>query len=158
MDFFLDRRRVCCRNFRPCNLFVGHAVITQAGIVNLTLKGGASMPKPIPSGLKKRIEDHKLWLESQGAHGHRAVLNRFDLSDLDLQGVKLEGADLQGADMTRTQLRAAHLAGAEMSGCCLENAGLQWANLAGANMSGARMVGAQLQFTNFSGAVLTSAS
>jgi hypothetical protein len=115
------------------------------------------MPKSIPSELKKCIEDHRLWLESHGQHGHRAVLNGFDLSDLDFQGVKLEGAHLLGADMTRIQLRAADLTGADLMGCCLEHAGLQWANLAGANMSEASIAGAHLQFTNFSRAILESA-
>ena len=61
---------------------------------------GACMPKPIHLELKKCFENHRLWLESHGEHGHRAVLNGFDLLDQDLQGVKPEGADLIGADMT----------------------------------------------------------
>jgi hypothetical protein len=67
------------------------------------------MPKPVPLELQKCFEDHRLWLESHGEHGQRAVLNGFDLSELDLQGVKLKGADLLGADMTGARLRAADL-------------------------------------------------
>ncbi|MGD2269877.1 MAG: pentapeptide repeat-containing protein [Desulfobacterales bacterium] len=99
------------------------------------------MPKSTPSELKECIEDHRLWLESHGEHGHRAVLNGFDLSDLDFQGVKLKGAHLLGADMTRILLRAADLTGAELVGCGLEHAGFQWANLAGANISETSLAG-----------------
>ena len=77
------------------------------------------MLKPIPPDLKKRFEDHRLWLASHREHGQQAVLKGFDLSDLNLQGVRLKGANLLGAEMTEVQLHAADLTGANLVGCCL---------------------------------------
>ncbi len=72
----------------------------------------------IDSGeLKKILADHRMWMESEGAEGHRAdlrsshlviadlfeaYLRRADLSGSDLNGADLRGADIHGADFRET--------------------------------------------------------
>lgn len=54
--------------------------------------------------LKIVLEQHKLWLESDGEEGQKAVLNDADLSEADLND-----ADLRWADLSNTNLNDANL-------------------------------------------------
>ena len=79
--------------------------------------------------LDKILDNHKLWLRTNGNEGERANLRYADLS----------GADLSGADLSGANLRYANLSGADLSG----------ANLRCANLSGADLRNANLDFSAF---------
>ena len=49
--------------------------------------------------LDKILEQHKLWLESDGEKGERANLIRANLTDANLIRANLTGANLRGADL-----------------------------------------------------------
>jgi hypothetical protein len=94
------------------------------------------------SELKEILEQHKLWIESEGEQGALArLLNKnltgADLRDADLRNIILMGADLTGADLT----------GADLTKAELRNANLNCVNLTGANLSGADLHNAYLHGT-----------
>ena len=74
--------------------------------------------------LAKILEDHKIWLKTNGKKGKRA-----NLQGASLQWANLQGANLQGASLQRANLQVANLQGAS-----LQRANLQGANLQGANL------------------------
>src|SRR5580704_13781389 len=89
------------------------------------------------------LDQHRLWVESNGKEGIRGDFAGANLSDADLTAVNLQGADLAKAD-----LREANLLGAEFSG----------ANLMGANLYGAQGLWAgRLGGTNLFDATLPEA-
>ena len=63
--------------------------------------------------LQAVLEQHKLWLKSEGEEGQRAILNDADLRDADLRGADLRGADLRGADLRGADLGWAIMPGQE---------------------------------------------
>ena len=75
-----------------------------------------------PSELKAILENHRLWLESDGEQGKRA---------------NLQGADLDGANLRSAVLDSANLYGANLQGANLQGANLWGARLQGANLRGA---------------------
>ena len=52
-----------------------------------------------PKRLKKILDAHKLWLETNGQNGEMADLSGADLSGADLSGANLRRAILRGADL-----------------------------------------------------------
>jgi len=89
--------------------------------------------------LKKILEDHNKWLESDGKEGEKADLKRANL-----QGANLRNVNLQKAELTEANLQGANLAQANLKDASLGNANLQEANIALANLQ-AYLVGANLQ-------------
>ena len=85
------------------------------------------------SKLKQVLEQHKLWLETNGVQGQYA----------NLRGANLEGADLSGAD-----LRYANLTGAD----------LRYVNLYYANLTDANLTGADLRYANLTNTILPDIS
>ena len=79
--------------------------------------------------LDKILDNHKLWLSSNGEKGERANLERANLEGANLKWANLEGANLEGA----------HLEGAHLEWANLERAHLEWANLERANLKGANL-------------------
>ena len=79
------------------------------------------------SELKAILEDHKLWIQSDGKQGKRANLRGADLRGADLQGTDLQDADLQDAYLQGANLTGANLTGADLTGADLEGANLQGA-------------------------------
>jgi hypothetical protein len=61
------------------------------------------------SELKEILEQHKLWIESAGKHGQRAILSYANLKDADLSYANLRGANLRGAVLSGANLRGAYL-------------------------------------------------
>ena len=64
--------------------------------------------------LGKILNNHKLWLKTNGEEGERANLRwgdllGADLQEANLQGANLQEADLQEADLQRTNLQEANL-------------------------------------------------
>ena len=106
---------------------------------------------------------HKLWIETCGLQGNRAIirdsslegvnLNGANLACTNLQSLKLDFAnlgssDLFGADLYRANLLGANLFGANLSGADLRCANLRCVNLSNANLHNANLLGANLSGAN----------
>ena len=85
------------------------------------------------SKLKQVLDQHKLWLETNGVQGQYA----------NLRGANLEAANLSGAD-----LRYANLTGAD----------LRHVNLYYANLTDANLTGADLRYANLTNTILPDIS
>src|SRR6266849_2357878 len=85
------------------------------------------------------LDQHRLWVESNGREGIRGDFAGANLSDADLTAV-----NLQGADLTKVNLRGADLSMANLRGANLVEADLRETNLLGAEFAGADMMGANL--------------
>jgi nucleoid DNA-binding protein len=125
-----------------------------------------------PGELKKILNDHRRWLESEGKKGKRANLAYAKLKEADLYAaclsrINLQGADLQGADLSEADLYGANLQDANLDdailewasldGAKLQRASFQEADLRWANLEGTKMEGANLRFANLEGANLKGA-
>ena len=128
------------------------------------------MEKITKKELKTILEQHKLWLDSDGEKGKRADLTNVDLRRANLTRANLTGAnltdvyltsaylyrvDLIGANLTRANLTSANLYGAHLSCANLTSADLRCANLTCADLSRANLTGADLTRANLIGANLT---
>lgn len=74
--------------------------------------GGLTMR--IEEIIKEVLEQHKIWLDSQGKEGKKAIFKNiltigFNLQNADLSGADLKNADLRGANLTGADLRNADL-------------------------------------------------
>jgi uncharacterized protein YjbI with pentapeptide repeats len=121
------------------------------------------MKKITATELKSILEQHKLWIKTNGAEGKRANLQGADLLGADLGGANLGGAyleyaDLEGAYLGGADLNGANLGGADLNGANLRGANLEGANLRGANLGGANLQGANLVDANLEGADLRGAN
>ena len=105
------------------------------------------------SELKEILDQHQLWIESNGVQGKCA-----DLEDARLDGANLINADLEGAILCIADLTGANLTGAKLTGANLYGANLSDASLTGANLSGANLGYANLGYANLEGANLIGAS
>ena len=115
------------------------------------------------SKLKKILEQHKLWVETNGMQGQRANLNcanlkGADLGDANLNCASLRGANLLDANLTGAKLNGANLEGANLTGAKLNGANLEGANLTRANLKGANLRGANLEYVKLSDAILPDIS
>jgi hypothetical protein len=110
------------------------------------------------SELKEILEQHKLWIETNGAQGKRANLSGANLSGANLRDVDLWDANLTHANLTHANLRGANLRGANLGGANLTGADLNGADLCYANLTGANLIGANLTRANLRGANLTDAN
>ena len=114
------------------------------------------------SKLNQILEQHKLWIETNGVQGERANLQGAYLGGANLRGADLGSANLRGADLGSANLGGANLAGADLGGANLRGADLGSANLRGAdlgsaNLTGANLAGADLFDANLEGAYLGGA-
>ena len=105
------------------------------------------------SKLKEILDQHKIWIESNGVQGKCA-----DLENANLEGADLTHADLEGAILCIAKLTGANLNGAKLTGANLYGASLRGANLSGANLSGANLTYVNLEYANLVGANLIGAS
>ena len=108
---------------------------------------GESENTETPPDLEHILEQHRIWLRSDGSEGKRA-----DLCGANLQGADLEDANLQGAKLLNANLQRADLHYAN-----LQEANLIYANLLEASLAGANLQGADLRLANLQGAYLTGA-
>ncbi len=104
--------------------------------------------------LDKILDNHKLWLSSNGEKGERADLSSADLSSADLRSADLSSADLSYANLRSADLRSADLSyanlrSANLSSANLSSADLSYANLSSANLSSADLRSADLDFSAF---------
>ena len=88
------------------------------------------MPK---EELDKVLENHKLWLNSDGREGEKADLSGYNLTKADLRGTDLRNTDLIETNLEYTNLSEVNLEGADLFGADLREANLEGANLIGAN-------------------------
>ena len=109
------------------------------------------------SELNQVLEQHKLWIETNGAEGQRANLFDAELYCAYLAGTDLRDANLIGANLARANLWGANLYAANLTGANLNCANLSGANLMGAFLTGANLSGADLTHAYLSGANLTNA-
>ena len=109
------------------------------------------------SELNLILDQHRLWIETNGMHGQRADLHDTDLHGANLKDAYLSYADLEGADLVGANLNGANLTRASLSGANLNGANLNGANLVGANLSGANLEYANLYNASLTGANLTGA-
>ncbi len=123
----------------------------------------ASERSPIhPELLRKILEVHRKWIESEGKEGERANLNEANLQEANLYGANLQGvylhtANLQKADLHGANLYEANLYRANLYEANLYRANLQEANLGKANLQGAYLHTANLQKADLHGANLQEA-
>ena len=114
--------------------------------------------------LDKILDNHKLWLRTNGEEGERANLEganlkevnlymanlkEANLKEVNLEEANLNGANLKGANLYRANLEEANLEEANLNGANLEEANLNGANLKGANLKGANLKWANLDFSSF---------
>ena len=95
--------------------------------------------------LKSMLEQHRLWLDSNG--GKRADLRYADLQYANLRGVDLQRADMRDANLRYANLRGADLQYADMQEANLRGANLRYANLRDANLRGANLRSANLDYS-----------
>ena len=104
------------------------------------------------------IEQHALWLDTNGKEGSRANLTRANLYGVNLTHANLTRANLYGANLTRANLTRANLTRANLDGVNLHGANLTHANLEGANLFSANLDWANLEGANLTHANLTHAN
>ena len=78
------------------------------------------MKKITETELKSILDQHQLWIETNGVQG---------------QCARLEGADLRAANLEGANLRAANLRDADLEGANLTDVNLTGANLEGADLT-----------------------
>ena len=120
------------------------------------------------SVLKEILDQHKLWIETNGMQGTSANLINAKLWDANLHRAILTDANLRGANLNRADLTDANLRGADLRGANLNRADLTDANLRGAdlycadlycaNLTGANLTGAYLCRTNLTNTILPDIS
>ena len=113
-----------------------------------------------PSTLQEILDQHLVWLHSEGRAGHQANLCRgiftgADLTDANLRDALLHKAVQKGADLLLTDFQGASLLQADLRGANLLGAKLQDANLQGATLEETTgLQGEQLAGANLFGAAL----
>ncbi len=100
----------------------------------------AELRKISTKRLRKILEEHQKWLDSNGVKGEKAGLTKANLRKADLIGANLRKADLERANLIKaslngTSLRESNLKDANLTGLT----GLQGGKLAGANVSGTKL-------------------
>ena len=78
---------------------------------NCTIRKGQKMEQ---TKLRKILDEHKRWIETNQREGSRADLREANLRRADLQGADLREANLQGADLWGADLRRADLRRADL--------------------------------------------
>ena len=81
------------------------------------------------SKLKEILEQHKLWVETNGMQGQYANLGGANLGGANLENAHLECANLEGANLEFARLHGANLYGAILKDAILRGAVLSGAYL-----------------------------
>jgi CheY-like chemotaxis protein len=123
----------------------------------------APQPEAAPSfDLKAAVEQHRLWITTNGASGARADLGGRTLHGAQLASVNLAKANFRGTDLMGADMKMCVLVDADLRNACLAQAALNQAQLAGAKLRHADLQFAQLvecglQASDFAGANLRGA-
>jgi len=107
--------------------------------------------------IQKTLENHKLWVLTEGKEGARANLSGANLRGANLRGAYLSDANLCGANLRGADLRGADLSDANLCGANLSDANLRYAYLRDAELHGADLHGAYLYIAYLHGADLRDA-
>jgi uncharacterized protein YjbI with pentapeptide repeats len=122
------------------------ADMSQADLRRADLTG-ARLPRETdqapcnPAGrtsLEKILEDHSLWVRTDGAEGTRLDLSGADLTEADLSEAALSGAYLSEVDLTGANLFGAIFVNAYAPRADFSGAYMRAVNLSGADLTGAR--------------------
>lgn len=114
------------------------------------------MKKISKEELKKILNEHKLWLESNGKKGKQADLSHVNLSHVDLSHADLSYIDLSNANLSNMDLTNANLFYANLSDANLSYVDLSNANLSNVNLSHAGLFYTDLSNTDLSGVDLSN--
>lgn len=103
---------------------------------NDTSQGKADSPpdREIPPELRQILDFHRLWLDTRGKEGSRAILPHYSFQGLKLSGENLERADLAGAEFQGADLREANLKQAQLQGAIFSQAILTGADFRDADL------------------------
>jgi len=117
--------------------------------------------------LDEILEQHHLWLETEGKEGNRANLSKVNLGNFNLERVNLskanlKGASLIGANLSQSKLSFANLSEAymmftDLSETIMTGTNLEGANLFRANLKGSVFPYAKLDRADFSSVDLSGA-
>ena len=108
--------------------------------------------------IKQIIEQHALWLDTNGKEGSRANLTRANLNGANLTRANLNSVNLYGANLNDANLEGANLTNANLTCANLTRANLDSVNLYGAKLNGANLTRANLFSANLDFANLNGAS
>jgi uncharacterized protein YjbI with pentapeptide repeats len=120
------------------------------------------LPKPSEDELNQILENHKIWLESNGNEGEQAYLCSADLRKSNFSGMNLKNAlfkwsDLRQSNFENTKLQDAHLEESDLHGAIFWDADLQGAHFDYSNLQRAILWGANLKETGLKNANLKGA-
>jgi hypothetical protein len=104
------------------------------------------------------LDDHQVWLDSDGERGAQASFWKAALDELDFSKANLRIANMRGASLIKTRLRDADLRGADLVVADLTGADLRGADLRDAQLNGAKLNDANLSGADLSGADLRHAN
>jgi uncharacterized protein YjbI with pentapeptide repeats len=103
--------------------------------------------RPVPSGeplgIADALEQHRVWVESDGTQGVQGHFAGTDLTGMDLTAANLQGADLAKANLRGADLSMANLRNANLVEADLRDTNQLGTEFAGANLMGANLYGAQ---------------
>ncbi|NET71613.1 MAG: pentapeptide repeat-containing protein [Sphaerospermopsis sp. SIO1G2] len=140
------------------------------------LRVAAPIPQPpskAQASFTLAVEEHVIWLETDGKEGRRANFSNMDFTGIDFHGANLQQANLRGAKLDHLDLRHALLMDADMSEASLNgvnashadwsrvmiaSASLQHATLDSINLTDANAVSANFHRANLAGAIMSGAS
>ena len=113
--------------------------------------------------IKKVLEQHEIWIYSNGESGEQADLSyanlrNSNLSYINLSDAKLRYADLRDANLREANLSDADLRYADLRGAQLSNANLSWTNLRVASLNNANFRNADMRCVDLRGADLREAN
>ena len=113
--------------------------------------------------IKKVLEQHEIWIYSNGESGEQADLSyanlrNSNLSYINLSDAKLRYADLRDANLREANLSDADLRYADLRGAQLSNADLSWTNLRVASLNNANFRNAYMRCVDLRGADLREAN
>ena len=103
--------------------------------------------------IEEILEEHRVWLATDGKNGARANFEKASLEPIKLAKADLRMANFRGANLVNTDLREANLQEADLIAADLSNA-----NLKGAGLQKAELNSARLCKTNLEGADLREAN
>lgn len=136
-------------------------IVPQADVEDSTSK--VASPANVPYGsvsddeLKRRLDDHREWVESEGKCGQRAEFHHVDLSGRILAGLNLRNAQFQGSSLRGTHLQHSDLQSANFGNADLRDARLAYADLAETYAGQALFAGADLESVSLHASILTNA-
>ncbi len=152
--------------YRICIIFIvlalhvpSHVIYAKSRIIpspfGLRLKERKKLDN---NSLKSIIQDHQLWLKTNGKQGRKADLSHTDLEGVNLNKAILQGAILNNSDLAETNLSKANLKGSNLQVANMHQADLQGANLSKADLQWTHLIDANLKHANATQANLKKAN